>query len=314
MSNSHSLSSAPLSSDDVKHAFTSSSFAVVRLEDLKEVANLKDDLVACYKPVNSQELVALERMALCQHQIFRGARLEAGLFTSALDEALDQRGDPIRPMSVDLAGDGDIQVARAQNRNFAAGEGFRRIAKESNLWGLLIRFQTHAERQYRRALEEFDRLKKLRPELPNEPNIGTGPEPPEDLIMDLSPETLPWPPPAPPIAPGPATPRAPSNTAPPAAPAPSSANTTAQAFPPAPLAHTLLPLVAGLLVLLKRSSQPELQLPSERIVQNAGASPVDRRVSRRNIRRRPVHVIQSVERIHSKRKLHALGHVEIFDQ
>jgi hypothetical protein len=252
-------------------------------------------------------------MALCQHQIFRGARLEAGLFTSALDEVLDQAGDPIRPMSVDLAGDGDIEIARAQNRNFAAGEGFRRIAKESNLWALLIRFQTHAERQYRRALEEFDRLKKLRPELPNEPNIGTSPEPPEDLIMELTPEPAPWPPRAPSNGPAPwqAPSNAPTPAEPPAAPTSESESATAQAFPPAPLPYTLLPLVAGLLVLLERSSQPELQLPSERVVQNAGASPVDRRISRRKIRHRPVHVVQSVERIHAKRKLHALGHMEV---
>src|ERR1700744_4088018 len=120
MSSSHPMSPA----SEGKHVFSASSFVVVRLEDLKEVANLKADLVACYKPVNSQELLALERMALCQQQILRGARLEAGLFTSALDEVLDQRGDPIRPMSVDLAGDGDIEITRAQNRNFAAGEGF----------------------------------------------------------------------------------------------------------------------------------------------------------------------------------------------
>ena len=308
----------PSSANEVKHGFCSSSFVVVRLEDLKEVANLKADLVACYKPVNSQELMALQRMAISQQQMLRGARLEAGLFTSALDEALDQRGDPIRPMSVDLAGDGDIEIARAQNRNFAAAEGFRRIAKESDNWALLIRFQTHAERQYRRAVEEFDRLKKLRPELPNEPGIGTGPEPPADLIMELTPEPAPWPPP-------PAVPTTPpSNT--PAPTQPESEIKAAQTFSPAPLSATtneneasslsqyLLAPLAVLCAFLKGSPQPELQLPPERVVQNAGAPSVDRRISRRHVRRRPVHVVQNVERIHSKRKLHAFGHVEIFDQ
>src|ERR1017187_8134380 len=33
-----------------KHGFTASTFAVVRLEDLDEVANLRDDLVAFYQP------------------------------------------------------------------------------------------------------------------------------------------------------------------------------------------------------------------------------------------------------------------------
>jgi hypothetical protein len=32
----------------------------------------------------------------------------------------------------------------------------------------MLRYQAHAERHYRRALEEFERLKKLRPEMPNE--------------------------------------------------------------------------------------------------------------------------------------------------
>ncbi len=48
------------------HGFTASTFAVVRLEDLQEIAHLKTDLTAVYQPVNSQELFALERMALTQ--------------------------------------------------------------------------------------------------------------------------------------------------------------------------------------------------------------------------------------------------------
>ena len=42
-----------------KHIFTGSTFAVVRLEDLQEIARLRDDLIAVYQPVNSQELFAL---------------------------------------------------------------------------------------------------------------------------------------------------------------------------------------------------------------------------------------------------------------
>ncbi len=68
-----------------------------------------------------------------------------------------------------LAGDGDIEITRAQNRNWLLGEGFRRCVHQSNSWSLLIRYQAQAERHYRRAVEEFERLKALRPELPNEP-------------------------------------------------------------------------------------------------------------------------------------------------
>src|SRR5437899_6770682 len=74
------------------HGFTASTFAVVRLEDLDEIARLTADLAAVYQPVNSQELFALERMALAQQDILRAARLEAGLFTACLDQALDHNG------------------------------------------------------------------------------------------------------------------------------------------------------------------------------------------------------------------------------
>ncbi|HJT89828.1 MAG TPA: hypothetical protein VJ732_18285, partial [Bryobacteraceae bacterium] len=195
-----------------KHGFTASSFAVVRLEELDEIARLKADLVAVYEPVNSQELFALERMALHQQAILRSARLEAGLFTDALDETLI--GDePFVPMCKELAGDGDIRITRAQNRNFALGEGFHRLAKKSNCWALFFRYQAQSERLYRRALEEFERLKKLRHELPNGP---IDPEPEEDQYPDPS-ETNPSADPPvsedPPPAPGP-FPDPPPDTAP----------------------------------------------------------------------------------------------------
>ena len=73
-----------------KHGFTASSFAVVRLEDLNEVANLREDLVTLYQPANSQELFAVERIALAQQAILRAARLEAGFF-SLWGNLIDQR-------------------------------------------------------------------------------------------------------------------------------------------------------------------------------------------------------------------------------
>jgi hypothetical protein len=50
------------------------------------------------------------------------------------------------------------------------------MARESNSFTLLLRYQAQAERHYRRAIEEFDRLKALRSELPNEPIIEAPPE------------------------------------------------------------------------------------------------------------------------------------------
>src|SRR5664279_1920509 len=82
-----------------KHGFTAFSYAVVRLEDLNEVANLKDDLVAFYQPVNSQELFAVERIALAQQALLRAARLESGLFTTCLNSCFDPLGEPMVPVS-----------------------------------------------------------------------------------------------------------------------------------------------------------------------------------------------------------------------
>src|SRR5271157_3385063 len=112
-----------------RHGFAASSFAVVRLEDLQEVAYLKADLVAAYQPVNSQELFALERMAIAQQTILRAARLESGLFPPCLNETRDNNDHPFTPMSEQLAGDGDIEITRAQNRNYRLAEGFLRTVR-----------------------------------------------------------------------------------------------------------------------------------------------------------------------------------------
>jgi hypothetical protein len=160
-----------------KHIFTASPFAVVRLEDLQEIARLRDDLIAVYHPVNSEELFALERVALAQHAILRGARLESGYFTTSLDTSFDSGGEPIRLMNPTIAGDGDIEVTRARNRNYLLSDGFHRMARESNSFTLLLRYQARAERHYRRGIEAFDRLKALREELPIEPIVEAPPRP-----------------------------------------------------------------------------------------------------------------------------------------
>jgi hypothetical protein len=146
-----------------RHGFAAADYAVVRLEALQAVAHLKADLVAVYLPVNAQELFAIERLALAQQALLRAARL----FTTCLNEALDPTGNPIVPMTEEMVG--DLEITRAQNRNFALAEGCRRLAREAGTWTLFLRYQAQAERQYRRAVEEFERLKALRNELPNEP-------------------------------------------------------------------------------------------------------------------------------------------------
>ena len=162
-----------------KHGFTASHFAVVRLEDLQEVAHLRADLIAVYRPVNSQELFAIERIALAQQAILRITHLEGGLLTTCLNEALDTSGRLFIAMSQQLVGDGDVTITQAQNRAYALAEGFHRMttSKISNTWPLFMRYKVLTEREYRRALEDFDRLKALRHELPNEPIIDDQPEP-----------------------------------------------------------------------------------------------------------------------------------------
>jgi len=183
-----SLNPLSLNPEDplIKHAFRGTSFAVVRLEELNEIVNLKTDAVACYRPANSQELFAVERIALSQQAIFRGYRLEAGLFTTALDYCLEGSGRTFRPMQPDMVGDGDIEITRAQNRNYAAGEGFRTMSIESDVWQLLIRYQVNADRQYRRAIEDYERVKRLRPEMPNQPADPKLAPKPENIGDDLA--------------------------------------------------------------------------------------------------------------------------------
>src|SRR5438067_1463108 len=60
--------------------------------------------------------------------------------------------------------------------NHALADGFGRTSKQGNSFALLMRYKGQAERLYRRAVEDFDRLKALRQELPNEPISDLQPE------------------------------------------------------------------------------------------------------------------------------------------
>jgi hypothetical protein len=187
---------AKSSQNAVKHGFRATSFAVVRLEDLDEVENFKADAVHCYRPVNAQELAAIERIAIAQQQMLRGARLEAGMFTAALDEVMDRSARPVVPMTPDIVGDGDIEITRAQNRNLGIAEGFRRMVRQSSdVLSLMLRYQAQSERMYRRAIEDFDRLKALRGEMPNEPNDLIQPESADEVmpLEELNPDLKKWP-------------------------------------------------------------------------------------------------------------------------
>jgi hypothetical protein len=70
----------------------------------------------------------------------------------------------------------DIDVLREQNRNFILWEGFSRLMRQSKDVLVFLRLQAQTERLYRRAAEDFERIRKLRKELPNQPNFQTEPE------------------------------------------------------------------------------------------------------------------------------------------
>ena len=94
------------------------------LEDTQDLANLTDDAVDFYQPANSQELFVVERIALAELAVLRAARFEAAILSASLGQA-----------APDLVA--------------------QRIAANSNALSLSIRYSAHAERQYRRAVEDF---------------------------------------------------------------------------------------------------------------------------------------------------------------
>ena len=158
-----------------KHGFCSAKFSVVRMEELDALQNLRVDAIRAYRPVNSQELFAVERIALAQLTLLRCAELEAGLFTAALNDTLRPDGLPAHLLN-DTTGFG-VRVEQEQNRALCIAEGFRRQTKKSDAFKLYLRYQAQTERMYRRAVEEFERLKSLRSEMPDE---AIDPDQPEE--------------------------------------------------------------------------------------------------------------------------------------
>jgi hypothetical protein len=110
-----------------------------------------------------------------------------------MNETIARDGFPPNMLSDEITG--DIQVARVQNRNLCLAVGFQRSVRKSEAGKLFVRYQAQTERLYRRAVEEFERLKKLRAEFPNEPNNEPNNEPiaepiNEPEIEPIAPEDL----------------------------------------------------------------------------------------------------------------------------
>src|ERR1019366_5373211 len=118
----------------------------------------------------------IERIALAQQVLLRVERLHEGICTTFLNEALTGDGKPLMEIG-DALVNGDHEITMAQNRNYLFAEGFHRINKYSpSSFTLFLRYQAQTERMYRRAVEEFERLRRLRRELPNEAILEAQPE------------------------------------------------------------------------------------------------------------------------------------------
>jgi hypothetical protein len=165
-----------------KPAFNPAPFTVVRVEDRAHINTLVAGAIATYQPINSQERDAVERIALAQHCMRRMYALEAGLFTNCLDQAMVGPADPnILDRSALSKG---VDIALDQHRAYWLAFGFNLYTRQSKVASTFLRFQAQAERLYRRAVEDFHRLLKLRDQLPPEkyeepiePNIEPSPSP-----------------------------------------------------------------------------------------------------------------------------------------
>jgi hypothetical protein len=131
----------------------------------------------------------------------RAARLEAGTFTTCLNDVLNLRERPLMEMDPEMYGGGE--PGREQVKNYLLAEGFRRSVGASNVIHLCLRYSAQAERLYRRAVEDFDRIRALGPSIdawdpPFEPLVDqTNPNPPQPAEpepltpSDPAPETPP---------------------------------------------------------------------------------------------------------------------------
>ncbi len=133
------------------------------VEPPEELARLRDDLIAFYRPVGSEERMAVERMALARQSLLRAARLEASLFANP-------PGDQLHSVL------------------------------ETEAFKVFLRYQAQAERFYRSAVKELTSLQTERLFLsaaPMQPAPARQPQP----IVTAKPAAPPSPPRTPAPAP-----------------------------------------------------------------------------------------------------------------
>jgi hypothetical protein len=86
--------------------------------------------------------------------------LEAGFFTNCLDQAMAGPADPNILNRSELSN--GVGVALEQHRAYWLAFGFNCYTRQSNIAATFLRFQAQTERMYRRAVEDFHRLLKIR--------------------------------------------------------------------------------------------------------------------------------------------------------
>jgi hypothetical protein len=166
----------PSSQNARKHSFNPDPFAIVRIEDRAGTANrIAGGVPPTCQSINSQERSAVECIALAKHSMLRMYTLEAGFFTTWLDQAMEASKPFILERPEISNG---IGTALHQHRSYWIAFGFNRFTRRSNIAAAFLRFPARAERLHRRAVEDLHRLLKLRGQLPaeeylkaNEPNI-----------------------------------------------------------------------------------------------------------------------------------------------
>lgn len=131
-------------------------------EPPEELARLREDLIAFYRPASSQERFAIERIALAQQSMLRAARLETCLF--AAPEA-----DPLQVLG-------------------------------SDAFKIFLRYQEQAQRAYRRALDELLCLQANREPVPAASGQAAPAARPQPVPSAAAPSSPPRVPARPPLA------------------------------------------------------------------------------------------------------------------
>jgi hypothetical protein len=122
-----------------KHTFNPADFAVKGLETPEDISKLRDELIAFYRPADSQELFAVERIVMAHLSLRRCAALEDGLFAN-----LGQS---------------------TQDVNYRLAVGFSRLGG-SSVWTTFLRYQAQSHDSYRWAIQMLESLRALRHKLP----------------------------------------------------------------------------------------------------------------------------------------------------